>query len=633
MRAGGEKNMRIQRTRVCRRVAADNGFTVVEMVAASVILFIVLMGVLGAVQYAGASTQMAAMRQGAVNVATQEIEYDRNIPWVNLGIVNGNPAGVLVATSTITASTGTYTISRTVQWVWDARANQAAYKMLTAKISWSTPTSGSFSIQTAVYGSGASGNLADVMLIARDVDNPSVRVPGVSVGLTPSGQSTQYAVSQTDGTLVWADVNTGIAAFPACADPNWLYDASSSPGAPNLVAGPNNIGYLDCQRPCTATFHVKTTSLATYPYGATVTLVDKDRSITYTGTTNANGDVTFSNANGNVNGKAGLWKSKTLGYSATAAAGSSTSPANTFTLTLGGQAYSGTLTLPDPPSITVTKVVAGTSNLISGPNWDCTVKNPSGTVIGTYSGNADAFTVAISAAGNYTVSVANVKNGTIQSFLDTSTVFAASAAGANQACKVPMSPLFTVGVQATNYSLPINNAKVSVTNAVTSVGAFSTAGARPGITGANGLVSFIIPADGNYNVTATVNGQPYSATQVSIVAASPPTTTTWINMLAGVLSVAVPPGGTGWSRYIGIYDSSNSLVASGTATVAQPTPTFVLPGGMYTVTVCGTLATLPLPATLPANTANKYKNYALTAPGVPINTGGTYFLTNALAPN
>jgi hypothetical protein len=98
------------------------------------------------------------------------------------------------------------------------------------------------------------------------------------------------------------------------------------------------------------------------------------------------------------------------------------------------------------------------------------------------------------------------------------------------------------------------------------------------------------------------------------------------------LNVSVPPGGTGWTRPVAVYDSSNSLVATGTVTVPVPTVSFQLPAGMYTVTVGGTLSPgwSTWPTTLPANTTNKYRNTALTSPGVV--AGGTYNLS-ALAAN
>ena len=48
----------------------DEGFTVAEFLAAASILLIVLVGVLGAVQFAGASTRQASSRQAAIDVAT-----------------------------------------------------------------------------------------------------------------------------------------------------------------------------------------------------------------------------------------------------------------------------------------------------------------------------------------------------------------------------------------------------------------------------------------------------------------------------------------------------------------------------------------------------------------------------------
>jgi hypothetical protein len=628
--------MRHIRERVSQTGSCDAGFTVVEFVAAAVILFVVLMGVLGAVQYAGAANQMSSMRQGAIDVASQKVEFDRNIPYSSLGVYYangavGSPSGTVPATTTVTAAQGTYTVATTI--VWQAVSGLPAYKKLTVKVSWATPTSGSVSIETAVYGNGTGGNLANVIIYAVDADTPSQIVPGVQMNCAPSSGSVITAVSQIDGSIVFANLQPGTYTFPVSPyDPNYLVD-STAIGSKTFTAGSIvNLGYVYCQKPSTATIHVHSSTITNYP-GATVILKDLDRSITYTGTTGSDGNVTFSKVNGNTNGQAGLWKSKSsAGYTVTASVGAATSQPATFTITSGGQNVTGiNLLLPDPPSITISKKVSTTGTALNGVDWTCTVKDPSGTQIGSFTssgGSPDSYTVMVTTAGNYTVNVTGVTG-----FLDTTGyVFTATTSGVNQACVVPMQPLFLVNVNCG--TTDVKGAKVTMTNATSGVSVASTSGANPGVTDSNGNVGYIIPATANYNLSVVVNGVTYSGGQASLNAASPPLTPYQVNITPGYLSVGVNPGTGSWTRQVAVYDSSSSLVATANATVAAPTPVFTLPGGMYTVTLGGTLspAWSSWPTTLPSNTTSKYKNYALTSPGVPTN-GGTYSMTGLSAAN
>jgi Tfp pilus assembly protein PilV len=617
--------MQRRRERVSLKGSHDAGFTVVEFVAAAVILFVVLMGVLGAVQYAGAANQMSSMRQGAIDVATEQIEFDRNIPYSSLGVYYsngyvGNPSGTIPATTTVTTDRGTYAVATTITW--QVLSNNAAYKELSVKVSWMAPTSGSMSVETAVYGNGSTTNLANVELKAVDSDNPAQAVAGAMITLGPSSGTNMVGVSQSDGTVFFANVPTGKCSFPVTYDPNYLIDTSGL-GTPTLAVGFQNLGFFYVQKPCTATFHVHSTSVTNYP-NATVTLKDLDHSLTFTGKTDSNGNVTFSKAAGTTGQYAGLWKSGSSGYQVYATAGAATSPTQTFKLTVGGQNFSGIdLALPDPPSITISKKVSSTGAALNGVNWNCTVKDPSGTTIGTFStngsGGPDSYTVMVTTAGNYTVGVTGVTG-----FLDTpSYTFSATTSGVNQPCVVPMQPLFLVNVFCG--STPCKSAQVTMTNATSGAAVNSTAGVSPGITDANGNVGYIIPATANYNLSAVVNGVTYSGGQTSLNAASPPLTPYPISITPGHLLVGVSPGTGSWSRPVAIYDSSSALVATATVTVAAPSVNFTLPGGMYTITLGGTLSPSwsSWPTTLPSNTASKYKNYALTSPGVPTN-GGTY---------
>lgn len=615
---------------VVRQAACSAGFTVAELVAAAAILFTVLMGVLGAVEYAGASTRMASMREGAIDVANDQVENDRNIPFYNLGVVYANGSvgmqGAQVpAVQTVSTDRGTYTVTTQVWW---PETTKSTYKNVRVTVSWTQPTVGSIAVESAVFGYSSVGNVGDVLLHAVDKENPTVPVSGASITLDPASGSNMTVISDAQGAVFFGQTPIGSATFPdpGTSNSQWLVDVSGL-GSPTIHTGAQNLGYVYCQRPCTAAIHVVSTGLPSGLSGATVTLKDKDRNITYTAVTNSTGWATFSAAADTVHQTAGLWISGVQGYTATAVLGAASSAPGTFSLTTGGQNYTGlTLTINDPPSIQVSKKISTSGAALNGVQWTVTLKNPSGVSLGTQTTNADSVTFQTTVAGNYTAIVTGVDG-----YADnTGFTFNANATAQNQACVVPMQPVFQVGVRMDGSGLPGVN--VTVTNTSTHVSIPSVSGANPGVTGSDGMVKFAITVAGTYSVSAVYNGVTYTAAN-AVLTGGPPAPT-YIDITRGSISVGVLPKTGTWSRYVGIYDSSDHYVAYDTVTVGHATVTFTVPPGMYTVVVCGTLASLPLPSNRPADTSKKYKSYYMTSPGVPTN-GGAYSppFTNLAAPN
>jgi type II secretory pathway pseudopilin PulG len=616
-RAGGDEIMRSKSERLMRSAALSDGFTVIEFVAAAAILFIVLVGILGAVQYAGAATRMASIRQGAIDVAQEQIETDRTRVWTDIGVVGGNPAGTIPASQTIATDRAVYTVSTNVAWNTDPDSTHTvSTREISVKVAWGEPQAGSVSLETAVYGTGTTGNTGNIQVVAVDVDHKTVKLQGITFALSPNGGGWQNVITNTDGQALWGQVKTGqiVALKGSSISSDWLVDVSGiiSPTRPTVASGWNDWGFVYCQKPCTANFHVKNTSGVSLPnYTVTLKNLDSQHPSTYTATTDADGNVEFSSAAGTVNGDAGLWTSND--YSVVASWGSATSTTTVFALSVGGQNYSGDLVVLEPPHITVSLVATGSLVPLTGRTWTVTLKNPSGTSLGTFTTSDDSFAFPISVAGNYTVIVTNVVG-----FLDNpGFLFTATLAGPNNVA-VPLSPLFLVGVRA-------SGTLISVPATVTMEDAVS--GDSVQINTSTGLASFAIPADGNYNVYAMVNMVSYPLSgilQKSLVVASPPLDTFYVDFLAGGLSVTVNPKPSSGSRKIGIYDTSGALVAQGSATKTAPTVEFTLPGGDYTVAVCKSGMTPP--ATLPSGT-----NYRFVYPTVPTD-GGTVSVSSP-APN
>jgi hypothetical protein len=624
MRAGGDATMKRQGACLSQSADGTAGFTVAEFVAAAAILFIILVGVLGAVEYAGASTRMAAMRQSAINVATAQIEKGRNLPWDDIGVTYsngyaGNPPGTIPANTTVTTSLGTFTIDTDVWWAKDQVTTgvwRAAYKKMRVTVSWTAPTPGRLAVETAIFGQGDSGNTGDVQIIAVEADNPSKVVPGVSIIIDPASGTTSVAKTDSDGVAFFSGVPLGTAAITGSSE-TWLVDTTGL-NAVTISAGYQNLGFVKCQKACTAVVHVRSDSTENLA-GATVRLKDKDRPTlaAKTAVTDADGNATFG----------GLWVSLGAGYETTATYGSQTSPVGTFSLSTSGQILNpaATLTVAEPPSITVSKVVASTTTTITGRSWRVRIKNPSGTQMLDTTTTQDTVTQAITATGTYTVIVTDVSG-----FSDNAGFpFWASASGAGQLCQVPMAPYFlvrTMGVRSGYADVPIANGQVTVTKVGGGPVIKTVAGANPpGITDVNGEIGFSILTEGDYGVAGVVNGITYNGAQTHVVPATPSATPYDLDITLGHLIVRVKSKTTsGWSRYVGLYDTAGRLVATGQATKADPDVDLWVPGGAYTAVICGASAnTLPMPSTLPADSPTRYGSHAIPTP-VPTDGGTVY---------
>lgn len=617
--------MRRERVRSGRRTDSSAGFTVAELVAASAILFVVLVGVLGAVQFAGAGTRMTAMRQTAINIATQQVENDRNLPYGSLGVgANGNPAGTVPAVQTQTTAQGTFTITTTIRWVLDRASNppRASYKSVKIVVAWSDPSpGGSVSVSTNVFGQGTNSNLGDVLAHVQDIEG-GLPVPGVTITMDQFSGANIMASSSDEGEVLWHDVSLGQATFPSGSSPSYLVDtgALKISGA-TIHAGFQDVGFIDVQKPRSLAIHVKSDSLPDLP-GATVTLKDTGlHPATFTAVTDGNGWAHF---DGTTLGQPGLWLDT---YQVSAALLSSKSDVKTLQLSPGCPIANvgPELTVTNPPSIIVSMVVAGTSTPLSTQPMVVSVTDPSGSTLAgsgqTYTGTA---TFPTTTTGNYKVTISGV-NG----FLTTTNyVFAGTATGVGQSCVVPMTPYFNVFVNldTTSSPTPMYRVPVTVANHSTGTEVNSLAGVSPGITASDGTVGFLIPANASYDVEATVNGRTYNGTPnpVPLSVTSPLLTPYEIAIRAGVISVTLKTGF--WSsRYVLIYNSNNDLVTYVKVLKASPKASFTLPPGMYTVTVGST--SLAVPQTLPA-ASGSYKNYPLTSPGLDSDT--TISKTNLL---
>jgi len=77
------------------RKGKEGAFTIIEAVVAIVIFAILISGILGVTQILNRSVKLAREKTVVSSYAANELEIVRNLPYSQLGTVNGNPSGIL----------------------------------------------------------------------------------------------------------------------------------------------------------------------------------------------------------------------------------------------------------------------------------------------------------------------------------------------------------------------------------------------------------------------------------------------------------------------------------------------------------------------------------------------------------
>lgn len=125
-------------SRLLRAVRREVGVTLIETVIAISIFGIASTSLIAVLTSATAADGLSRQRSIALELAQQEVEYVRQLSYSNVGIVGGNPPGVIVATQQKVVAGLTYTLTTRIRWVNDPIASSfvtyANYKQVRVTI-------------------------------------------------------------------------------------------------------------------------------------------------------------------------------------------------------------------------------------------------------------------------------------------------------------------------------------------------------------------------------------------------------------------------------------------------------------------------------------------------------------------
>jgi hypothetical protein len=272
-----------------RTLRSEAGFTLIEMVLATLMLAIMSAPV-GAILASGAAiSSLAGERTGADQIAQAQIESLRAIPYTQVGLTNGNPSGILAASTSTTLPSGeAITITRAITWVADpiptAFVTNADYKKVVLTIKRNSDNR-QLTQKTTYVSSASAPPFAGstwTQVKRQTVDAVTAAVlPGVSVNLT-GGPKSENRTDTTDGSgtvifpaLTSSSTSTPVFTLVSTLSGYNVYPDDLSPGAASSIGstpGLNSTGLIRMYRGTSLTVNVQNSASAAWTTGATVTL-------------------------------------------------------------------------------------------------------------------------------------------------------------------------------------------------------------------------------------------------------------------------------------------------------------------------------------------------------------------------
>lgn len=240
------------------RKRKHSGFSLIEIIVALGVFLLFAVGIYSGIQFTFKAVYQSRLRILETGILSEQIEIIRNLPFADVGIVNGSPSGVLLRTVTTTRSGIDFAITRTIRNVDDpfdgtigGAPNDTApadYKLVEAEIICTRCEQRQPArLATYVGPKYLEGNRWNGALFISVFDAAARPVPGATV--TVAATSTSSTVNLTDltnnqGRLNLVDLPAGIGAYHIMVTkPGYTTDQTrpASASLPNPVKPPASV--------------------------------------------------------------------------------------------------------------------------------------------------------------------------------------------------------------------------------------------------------------------------------------------------------------------------------------------------------------------------------------------------------
>jgi len=384
-----------------RAGAGDAGFTLIEILIATVIMLIVSMGVITALSFSGWATTFTGQRTKALNLANQYIEKARNLDYDKIGTysdggVYGEPPGDIHTPDVV----GDFTVTTRIYWQRDV-SRRSQYKNIEVTVTWTRPITGSVKLTTSIFGKTHLTNVGDLELTLLDHDT-NQPIVGVPVTVVPQGSAQpRTVVTDASGVAFFGMVPTGQATVTMSTTTSWVFDKTTTADFPviNVSTGDVLSSYtIKGQKPSALQIRV----IGTHGDGLSgVTVSMPVMGTTQSGPTDPNGYITFTMLpQATYTVTAARWDRETNTASMLVPSPTSTT-----------QPLTGTITLHDPAAILYKVTGANVNDLKDGAT--VTLYTQAGVAVssGTTAGGGLVTLQAISVGNYYATAKLGVAQG------------------------------------------------------------------------------------------------------------------------------------------------------------------------------------------------------------------------------
>ncbi len=275
------------RNRLLRAARHEAGITLIETILAIVIFGIVSTSTIGVLTSATAADGNSRQRSIALELAQQQVEYIRQLNYMNAGVVGGNPGGVVQAVQSKWVTGLRYTLTTRIKYVTDpipaSYVSSANYKQVRVIVARASDDKELAMVQTYVssptraYSGGLNNGLINVTtqdywthdllgnvqiqltktwdgsFSAGDITDPTTGVPSF-------GQVTFQGLEETPAspTPGYYDVDAALTGYTVLAEDQPPSDPTDPATAGHLALARNGTTNTTIRlyHPCTITVHV-----------------------------------------------------------------------------------------------------------------------------------------------------------------------------------------------------------------------------------------------------------------------------------------------------------------------------------------------------------------------------------------
>lgn len=239
-------------------VKNKKGFTLIEVVVAAAVFLLFALGIYGGISLVFKIVYQSRLRILETALLSEELEVARNLPYDSIGIVNGNPAGVLSHTKTAVRNNVSFNLVTTVRSIDDAfdgtvggtpnDTSPADYKLIEiSAICANCAQINPVVLSTRVSPRNLEGASSNGALFVQVFDSSGQGVSGANVYIVNTGQTPNLIIDDTTDNTGWlkvVDTPTGTQSYHITVSKSGYssdYTVTPSVGNPNPTKGPSNV--------------------------------------------------------------------------------------------------------------------------------------------------------------------------------------------------------------------------------------------------------------------------------------------------------------------------------------------------------------------------------------------------------